>query len=181
MNIPSRSERIAFWKHSYARSSFIQAHLFAKLLLSNNAPFRSVLRDALTYSIVTAYGRPFKQRREVRLSREEVPEEHLQLHDEAIEMRDKVIAHRDLDGPIADWGFVSQVQVVADATGIVINTLSPTLENERALAMLPLFAALITLMDEQMEPFLKYLIPLPQPGQYAVSLSEHPAEWLKAI
>jgi hypothetical protein len=125
MTSPSRIERITFWKHAYARSSFIQAGLFAQLLVQNDPPDGSVPRQALTYAIVTAYCRPFKQRNEVRLSRDVVPFDFLKLHDETVEMRDKIIAHRDLDGPIADWGFVSQLEVAADATGITINTLSP--------------------------------------------------------
>jgi hypothetical protein len=183
MSSPTKDERIAFWKHAYARSSFIQAYLFTKLLLDAGPPYRAPLRDALTYAIVTAYGRPFKQRQEIRLPKDEVPSEYRQLHDEAIEMRDKVIAHRDLDGPVTDWGFVSQVTFAVDDKGFEINTLSPNIENERALAMLPLFEALIAQMDEKLQPFVQKNMrpPLPAPGNYVVSLDADPEVWLQKI
>src|SRR5437667_9256738 len=107
MNFPTKTERVSFWKHSYARSSFIQAREFATLLLRANPLLLSPLRAAATFGVVTAYARPFKQRREVRLSRDVVPRQYRELHDETIEMRDKIIAHRDINGPIAEWGFVS--------------------------------------------------------------------------
>jgi hypothetical protein len=177
----SKSDRVAFWKHSYARSSFIQANEFAKLLLRENPPFLSTLRSALTFAIVTSYARPFKQRAEVKLPRNLVPAEFQQLHDETIEMRDKIIAHRDVDGPMADWGFVSQVQILVEPTAMQVNTLSPIMENERADQMLPLFAALIKLMDEKIDPFFGHFRPPPAPGVYTLSLEENPAEWLQKV
>lgn len=140
-----------------------------------------MLRSALTFAIVTAYSRPFKQRSEVRLANDVVPAQYQTLHAETIEMRDKIIAHRDLTGPIADWGFVSQVQIVVEPTAIQVNTLSPIMENERAELMHPLFAALIRLMDDELAPFFKHFTPLPDPGLYALSLEESPVEWLQRI
>jgi hypothetical protein len=182
MKDPSRAERVAFWKDAYARSSFIQADQFALLLLQMDPPLRSVMRWALTSAIVTAYSRPFKQRKEVRLPENDVvPAEFRKLHDEAIEQRDKVIAHRDLDGPVAAWGFVSQVVVRADAGGINIETLSPIMENDRALAMRLLCTHLVKLMDEHLKPFLRHLTPPPSPGNYVVGLEEDPTEWLRKV
>jgi hypothetical protein len=129
--VPSKAERISFWQHAYARAAFAQADDLSRLLLHENPPFNSNPRLALTAGIVVAYARPFKQRSLVKLSSDVVPAEHRELHNKTIELRDKVIAHRDLDGPIAEWGFISQLQVVADDTGVEVNTLSPSLENGR--------------------------------------------------
>lgn len=182
MSIPSKAERISFWQHSYARAAFVQADEFIKLLLREDPPFNSNPRLALTAGIVVAYGRPFKQRPQVKLSSDVVPAEHKELHNKTIEMRDKVIAHRDLDGPIAEWGFISQLRVVADGTQIEINTLSPNLENEMAHQLLPLLDVLVALLEEKTRPFLnKYLIPPPTSGYYAVSLDDDPAEWLQRL
>ena len=87
---------------------FKQTNLRCYLLEENHTYSRSIMRWALTAAIVTAYARPFKQRPEVKLIDDVIPTEFRPLHDEAIVQRDKVIAHRDLDGPVATWGFVTR-------------------------------------------------------------------------
>ena len=179
--IPTKTERIAFWKHSNARSSFVQADQFARRLFRDSPSLDRTLRDAVTFGIITAYGRPFKQRLEVRLSRDVVPEQHQVLHDDLIEMRDKVVAHRDLDGPEADWGFVSQVQIVSYGSEVEINTLSPIIPSEMAEEISPLCVMLVNSMAEKMKPFLSYLRPPPTAGHYTVDLAEKPTEWLHRV
>jgi hypothetical protein len=44
------------------------------------------------------YGRPFKQRTEVKLTEEIVPKEHKDNHNALISMRDQIYAHMDVDG-----------------------------------------------------------------------------------
>jgi hypothetical protein len=56
----------------------------------------------LSVAIVTLSARPFKQRKAVRLTEDIVPAESRGTHDDVIEIRDKSIAHRDLDAPVAD-------------------------------------------------------------------------------
>jgi hypothetical protein len=179
--IPNRTERIEFWKYSYARSSFVHADLFARRIFRNSPPLDRTLRDAITFGIIAAYGRPFKQRPEVRLSRDVVPKRHLATHDDLIEMRDKVVAHRDLDGPTADWGFVSQLQIFSFGSDVEIHTLSPIISGELAEEISSLCVILINLMSECAKPLLKYLkSPLPK-GRYVVSLEDDPAEWLQRV
>jgi hypothetical protein len=131
MEPPTQTERISFWQHSYARSSFVEARIQCELLLKTNPPPNSGLRRALTIAIVTLYSRPFKQRKAVRLSEGVVPSEFRPTHDDIIEIRDKSIAHRDLDGPVADWGFISQVRVLIESGGLTVHTISPILEKTR--------------------------------------------------
>jgi hypothetical protein len=94
--IPSKEHRIAFWRDSYARSSFVHAAEFVRAMFHDKIGLYSVERDAFTIAITAAYGRPFKQRKSVRLSEDLIPAEHKETHKSVIEMRDKVIAHRDL-------------------------------------------------------------------------------------
>jgi len=89
-------------------------------------------------------------------------------------MRDKVVAHRDLDGPATDWGFVSQLQIFSFGSEVEIHTLSPIISGEMAEEISTLCVTLVNLMAEEMKPCLKYLkSPLPA-GRYVVSLEESP-------
>jgi hypothetical protein len=180
MTAPSKEERISFWQHSYARASFTEAKIECEFLLSTNPPPHFTLRRALSVAIVTLYARPFKQRKAVRLSEDIVPVEFRATHDDLIEIRDKSIAHRDLDAPIANWGFISQVRVNVQAGELTINTISPILTNEKAHELLPLLDTLIAQMAAVPLEFInKYLIQMhASDGSYIVSLDESPSPWL---
>lgn len=180
MNAPSKAERISFWQHAYARSSFVEARLECDFLLSANPPPNSPLRRALSIAIATLYSRPFKQRKSVRLGDDVVPTEFRRTHDELIEIRDKSIAHRDLDAPVAEWGFISQVRAMIESGRLTVHTLSPILENAKAHELIPLLDALIKKMDAVSLDFInKYLIPMHMSdGSYVVSLEDSPATWL---
>ena len=71
--IPSKEDRIAFWRDSYARSSFVHAAEFVRAMFRDKIGLYSVERDAFTIAITAAYGRPFKQRKSVRLSEDSFP------------------------------------------------------------------------------------------------------------
>lgn len=180
MNTPSKSERISFWQHSYARSSFIQARLFIDLLLRINPPMNDTLRGALTIAIVVVYCRPFKQRDPVRLPKSIVPTEYRDAHNSTEDIRDRVIAHRDLDGPVTDWGFVSQLQVIVQSKQLTIPTISSIITDDKARELLPLLDYLIPKMDESVESFVhRYLPPFASmDGAYVVSLDDNPKQWL---
>jgi hypothetical protein len=180
VNAPSKAERISFWQHAYARASFVDARLQCELLLSSNPPPNSILRRALSIAIVTLYSRPFKQRELVRLSEDVVPTECRTTHNEIIKIRDKIIAHRDLDAPVADWGFVNQLRINLRSGEWTVNTISPFLENEKAHELLPLLDALIEKMAAVSFEFIeKHLVPMhPSDGSYVVSLDDSPSSWL---
>src|SRR5262249_38074239 len=144
MSTPNKAERITFWQHAYARASFVEARINCKWLLETDPPPNSNFRRAVSIAVVTLYSRPFKQRKAVRLSENSVPREFRESHDEIIEIRDKSIAHRDLDAPVAEWGFISQVRIEVVSCQWTINTISPFLTNEKARELLPLLDALIT-------------------------------------
>jgi hypothetical protein len=134
----------------------------------------------LTIAIVTLYSRPFKERKLVRLSEDVVPVKFRATHDGVIEIRDKSIAHRDLDAPVADWGFISQLRVNLHLGELTVNTISPILENEKAHELLPLLDALIAHLGALSLEFInKFLLPMHVPdGSYIVSLDDSPSSWL---
>lgn len=180
MNPPTTADRMNFWMHCYARASFMQARMFIEKLLELDPPPNDILRRALTAAIIATYCRPFKQRKPVRLSDEVVPSAHRERHDALVEMRDKVVAHRDLDGPVTEWGFVSQLQVNVHAKGMKIDTLSPIILNDMAKRALPLIDALIDKMDAHANVFVRDHLQhaIPGDGSYVVSLDDAPQEWL---
>lgn len=182
MQIPSYEERILFWQQAYARAAFIEADRYIARIIERDPPLGSLDRKSLTTALVSAYGRPFKQRRAVRLSEDAVPAEHRNTHDSIIEMRDKIIAHRDLDGPVTEWGFVSEIRVDIVAGEMAINTRSPFISNETAHAARPLLAHLITVADRTIDAFVRQFIwtsVTPEDASYVVSLEEDPEHWLQ--
>jgi hypothetical protein len=175
--IPSYRDRAAFWRDSYARSSFVHAAAFVSAMFRE---LYSVERDAFTIAITAAYCRPFKQRKSVRLSEDLVPAEHKETHDTLIEMRDKVIAHRDLVGPNAEWGFVSDLHVSVKSRQMELNTISPKITDELAQKVLALTGHLISVLDERINAFVGHNLGrvFRNDGTYVVSLDDDPAEWL---
>ncbi len=179
-NIPTHEERIDFWKHSYARSSFIETQSFVNELLSINPPPNSPTRRAFTMATLGVYCRPFKQRRNIRLSEDIVPDQHKETHDTLILLRDKVIAHRDLDAPITDWGFVSQLQFNVRDEQLTVDTISSIMSNEVAYSILELLPYLIETMDIAMDLFFaNHLSNLGcNDATYTISLETDPDQWL---
>ena len=178
--IPSKEDRIAFWRDSYARSSFVHAAEFVRAMFRDKIGLYSVERDAFTIAITAAYGRPFKQRKSVRLSEDLIPVEHKETHKSVIEMRDKVIAHRDLDGPTAEWGFVSDLHVAVKKRQLQLNTISPRITDELAQKVLALTAYLIGVLDQRIDVFVGPNLGriFRNDGTYVISLEDSPTEWL---
>jgi hypothetical protein len=180
MSKPTKIERLRFWQHVYARSSFMQARRSVELLLSENPNYQSALRTALTVAMVVCYARPFKQWPHVKLSDKIIPAKYKGVHDEAIQIRDKIISHRDVGPPTTAWGFINQVRVTVEGSDLTINTLSPGIENSKAKKLLGLIEVLGPMMDKEHSLFLKnHLTPPPPEGCYFVSVEDDPERWLQ--
>jgi hypothetical protein len=180
--MPPRHERVEFWKHAYARSSFLDAQSFLEDLLSQKTDQFSPLRKLFTIAILIVYARPFKQRKAVRLEDGIVSAEYRQTHNWAIEHRDKVVAHRDLDAAVTRWGFINQLRLVTDEIGFKIYTLNPYMPDEMARDLLALVKMLIRIMEERTEPFMREYVrtsPMP-PGEYVINLKDEvPPNWIE--
>lgn len=98
-------------------------------------------------------------------------------------MRDKVLAHRDLDGPEADWGFLSQICIRMKSQQITVETISPNISNEKAANIIPLIDILISFTEDAVHKFMStYLRYLPnEDAHYEIYLKDKDLYWLQKI
>lgn len=183
MTTPTLEQRISFWKCAYARASFVDTQIFLEQLLSCKLTLTHPLRKATSIAVLTTYCRPFKQRAAVRLNEDVVPAQYRDLHNSLLEMRDKVVAHRDLDGPNAEWGFVSQLEITVSDSEIVIDTNSPVLPDLKAKEILPLCSHLIESMDNSVNKFVAmFRVQFStEEGVYVLRLDDEGPEWTKKV
>jgi len=89
-------DRFEYWKFLSAHFSLQKAKGIATHLL------KTPPNDELFYPLITTlyifYSRPFKQKRNVRLPDNMIPDRFLKLHKTLIDLRDKAFAHIDYDG-----------------------------------------------------------------------------------
>jgi hypothetical protein len=176
--MPSRTERLAFWRDEYALDSFTVLQRLLAFMLSQSQQGPQ-MRTWLTVSATVLYARPFKQWPEVRLAEDDVPIKYREVHNEVLKYRDKVIAHRDPDAHKRDvWG--NELPIISDGSNIRIPTTNPAMENGIAGSLLELVEILIPMLKARSFSFVsKYLPPLLALGAYVLSLEENPAEWIK--
>ena len=176
--VPSRTERLAFWRDEYALDSFTVLQRLLAFMLSQSQQGPQ-MRTWLTVSATVLYARPFKQSPEVGLAEDDVPIKYREVHKEVLKYRDKVIAHRDPDAHKRDvWG--NELPIVSDGNNIFIPTTNPAMEDDIAGSLLELVEILIPMLKARSSSFVSKYLPRPlAPGAYVLSLEENPAEWLK--
>jgi hypothetical protein len=175
--MPSRTERLAFWRDEYALDSFTVLQRLLAFMLSQSKQGPQ-MRTWLTVSATVLYARPFKQWPEVRLAEEDVPIKYRAAHNEVLKYRDKAIAHRDPDAHKKDvWG--NELPIVSDGSNIWIPRTNPAMEGDLAGSLLELVEILIPMLKARSSSFVSKYLPRPlAPGAYVLSLEENPAEWL---
>ena len=183
MAIPTRQERLDFWKHAYARASFADAQVFIREMLKMGLSIDSPLRKAFSVAFITTYGRPFKQLKEVRTTIDNIPPNFRTLHNEIILWRDKVVAHRDIAAPSDDWGFVNQLEFVVEGPEVAMNTSSIVLSDQKATEIVPLLDALIAALDEKILAFGSEHFEdiVHQSGTHILCLKEGSANWTQRV
>jgi hypothetical protein len=170
--------RIAFWRASYAHASFQDARIFIEELLKLSLPLQDPIRKGLSISILTAYARPFKQRPKIKVPEDVLAPGYLPRHRELIKMRDKVVAHRDLDGPIADWGHISQIRFHVENNRMAINTYSPVFTDQAAKDLLPIVDYLIGKMRSEFEQAKEHFQEIIQNnGVYVLEVTDVSKPW----
>jgi hypothetical protein len=92
-------DRIEFWKFQHASVTLAEATKLCDQIIKQKIDSGHPLLTSMMTTLHVFYGRPFKQRPEVRISETIVPQNYKSLHDELINMRDKIYAHMDVDGP----------------------------------------------------------------------------------
>src|SRR6266480_3835680 len=176
--MPSRTERLAFWRDEYALDSFTVLQRLLPFILSQSQ--KGQMRTWLTVSATILYARPFKQWPEVRLAEDDVPIKYREVHKEVLKYRDKIIAHRNPDAPKRDVLGGDELPIVSDGSNIRIPTTNPAMENGIAGSLLELVEILIPMLKARSLSFVSKYLPRPlAPGAYVLSLEENSAEWLK--
>jgi hypothetical protein len=157
--MPSRTERLAFWRDEYALDSFTVLQRLLAFMLSQSQQGPQ-MRTWLTVSATVLYARPFKQGPEVRLAEDDVPIKYREVHNEVLKYRDKVIAHRDPDAHKRDvWG--NELPIVSDGSNIRIATTNPAMENDIAGSLLELVEILIPMLKARSFSFVSKYLPWP--------------------
>jgi hypothetical protein len=175
--MPSKTERLAFWRDEYAIQCFTDLQRLLPFMLSQRDDSR--MRIWLTVSVIVLYARPFKQRAQVRLAEEEVPIKYRAAHNDILLYRDKVIAHRDPDASKKGvWG--NELPIVSKGNDLFIPTTSPAMDDRLVRSLLELVEILIPKLKARTASFIrKYLPELLAPGAYLLSLEDNPVEWLR--
>jgi len=142
--MPSRTERLAFWRDEYALDSFTVLQRLLAFMLSQSQQGPQ-MRTWLTVSATVLYARPFKQWPEVRLAEDDVPIKYREVHKEVLKYRDKVIGHCDPDAHKRDvWG--NELPIISDGSNIRIPTTNPAMENSMGGTLLELVEILIPML-----------------------------------
>lgn len=174
-----QDKRIEFWKFAYALDSFVKARELCKSFLSLESNDVNISM-ALCTSVITFYGRPFKQRPKVKLTDNIIPDEFREIHDNLITLRDKTVAHKDLDAPIADFGSINQLIIRYENKRLAVHTVLPLLSETTAKDIIKLTTELIEKMEYHMSKYSKeyfHKSSIPN-GRYSLSLDEDDSCWL---
>jgi hypothetical protein len=104
-------DRKLLWRMFFAQAAFDSAAQAMQLLIEQNLTNDHAAYQPLVTAAVITYGRPFKQSHRVgRLPEDMVPDEFKDTHGGLIMMRDKFMAHTDVDAPLLeDSGAANQV------------------------------------------------------------------------
>ena len=104
MHQASQAERIELYKWQSAFSSLNEAQGILHHIRDEAVGHEDLLHHALWAAFHVFYAKPFKQRPNIRISQDVVPQNLRKAHDAIITLRDKLFAHSDLDGPNLDEG-----------------------------------------------------------------------------
>ena len=91
-------DRIEFWKFQHAFITFGEVTLLCDQILKQKIVSGHPLHPSMMTALHILYGRPFKQRAEVKLTKEIIPKDYKDTHGALISMRDQIYAHMDVDG-----------------------------------------------------------------------------------
>ena len=92
-------DRVEFWKFQHASVTFAEATKLCDQIIKQKIDSGHPLLASMMTTLHIFYGRPFKQRPEVRISETIIPQNYKDLHGSLINMRDQIYAHMDVDGP----------------------------------------------------------------------------------
>jgi hypothetical protein len=181
---PTKKEREDYGRDAFAVSSLRTADIEIDRLLEchQGADRDFVLIEAISASILIFYLRPFKGRDPFRLDKSIVPAEFLDLHKGFEDMRDKVIAHRDANLPLASWGGPNDFGFIFDGQTIMPSVYKSLLDPIKAIELKKLIHCLLQILAPRIGSFYqKHLNAPPPPGHYLISIENTPASWFTMV
>ena len=105
-------DRIEFWKFQHASVTFAEVTNLCDQIIKEQIDHGHPQLASMVTTLHIFYGRPFKQRPEVRILETIVPANYKDTHDWLINSRDKIYAHMDVDGPnMANKSSINKVGV----------------------------------------------------------------------
>ena len=124
---PTQEELKWIWRYSYSRTSLLEAHEWIDVL--GQIDPKSPQIGALTCAIVIAYARPFTQsqisqtERVVPLSGVSPPSHLSATHETVLELRNKVMGHKDATPAKGDTATPNKILIKRDETGFDLSTI----------------------------------------------------------
>ena len=135
-------------------------------------------------AIYVVYGRPFYWCRGIRrLTNDDLPPESITMHDEMIHLRDKLYAHKDIDGYQVESEIFNTVRavVINGAITMVSNELIP--RGQKIQAIIQHVEKLVEHFDEKQKVILRKIRRpgWPADGEYILNLDAFSEEMLKPV
>jgi hypothetical protein len=185
--MPSQEELVEVWRYAYARSSFIEATTYCKILLENWNQIENAIKQALLTSLVISYARPFtkaqvtKSKRIVPSDESLVPQCHQQLHNEYMTMRNRVFGHKDATVE-SSFGPVNKIIIHVTPSFLDLRTASMGDIKIQALQQtIELCQKLIAITDQEANKFILANFSgenFPTIGLYEIDLEANFGNWL---
>ena len=184
---PSLEELQKFWLLAYSRSSLIDARAFLKAL--DAARPRSLQSRAIIDAAVVSYARPFtkfqltRELRVVPLANVPPPTHLAEFHQDALDLRNKMIGHKDAT-PAPRHGTTPNIVLVQiDSEGFDVHTIIISeMESTTRNALKELCAYYINHCEENLRPLTRgYFSEVMNhsPGKYELVMSKPPDDWIK--
>jgi hypothetical protein len=184
---PSVDELKRLWLHAYARSSFHEADEWLDVL--SNVPADSSVARALICAAVVAYARPFSRFRltateKVAPLRGIAPPKQLsEKHQDAIDLRNKLIGHKDATPASRHTNTPNVVLIHNQRTQFEVHTTRiDSMDESFRLALKELCAFFVAHCETVMKPITKAWFPeinKERLGLYELIISEPPNEWIR--
>jgi len=186
---PTYDELKRLWVYSYARGGFLEAEEWLNAMDKTDP--KSPQFRALFCAAVVAYARPFtpsqitRKERVVPLRNVPAPSELNDTHVLVLDLRDKVIGHKDALPAEADEATPNLITIVQDATGFNLHTMQiKGMEPSISEKMKKLCAHFVKHCESQVRPIMERIGPeirMHPVGRYELCITEPPDDWIKPI
>jgi hypothetical protein len=184
---PTIEELQRFWLLAYSRSSLLDANRFLEAMETENP--NSIELRAMIDAAVVAYARPFskfqvtRERRVAPLAEIPPPTHLAEYHQDALDLRNKLIGHKDATPARRHTTTPNVVLVHIDSEAFNLHTtIISEMEAPMRNALKELCAYFVAHCEENLRPLTRgYFSEVMRhpPGVYEIVISEPPADWIR--